>query len=89
MFKNHQKIYTKPPNGGYGNKHRDLSLLETWPRYWQKGRIKGRPNSLHVFPRLKSAISVKDKTNGPCNFVYERKHFDRNISLKFNILFTY
>ena len=31
MFKNHPKIYTKPPNGGtgYGNKHRDLSLLET------------------------------------------------------------
>ena len=29
MSKNHPKIYTKPPNGGYGNKHRDLALLET------------------------------------------------------------
>ena len=29
MPKNHLKIYTKPPNSGYGYKHRDLVLLET------------------------------------------------------------
>ena len=29
MPKNHPKIYTKLPNGGYGYKHRDLALLET------------------------------------------------------------
>ena len=29
MSKNHPKIYTKPPNGGYGNKQRDLALLKT------------------------------------------------------------
>ena len=40
MSKNHPKIYTKPPNGGYGNKQRDLVLLKTWLRYWQKGRVK-------------------------------------------------
>ena len=44
-----QKIYTKPPNSGYGNKHRDLALLETWAWYWQKGRVKRRQNSLHVY----------------------------------------
>ena len=30
-------------------------LLETWPRYWQKGRVKRRQNSLHVYPCLKTA----------------------------------
>ena len=29
MPKNHPKIYTKPPNGGYGYKHRDFALLKT------------------------------------------------------------
>ena len=53
MSKNHPKIYTKRPNGGYGNKQRDLALIKTWPRYWQKGRVKRRQNSLHVYPRLK------------------------------------
>ena len=33
MPKNHPKIYTKPPNSGYGYKHRDLVLLETWARF--------------------------------------------------------
>ena len=32
--KNHPKIYTKPPNNGYGYKHKNLALLETWARYW-------------------------------------------------------
>ena len=32
MSKNHPKIYTKPSNGGYGNKQRDLALLKTWHR---------------------------------------------------------
>ena len=40
MPKNHPKIYTKLPNSAYGYKHRDLALLETRPRYWQKGRVK-------------------------------------------------
>ena len=26
MSKNHPNIYTKLPDGGYGNKHRDLAL---------------------------------------------------------------
>ena len=52
MSKNHPKIYTKPPNGSYRNKQRDLALLKTWPKYWQKGRVKLRENSLHVYPRL-------------------------------------
>ena len=26
--------------------------LETWPRYWQKGRVNRRQNSLHVYPAL-------------------------------------
>ena len=63
MSKNHPKIYTKPPNGGYGNKQRDLALLKTWPRYWQKGRVKPRQNSLHVYPRLNWPIAFL--TNGP------------------------
>ena len=56
MSKYHPKIYTKPPNGGYGNKQRDLALLKTWPRYWQKGRVKRCQNSLQVDPRLKLRI---------------------------------
>ena len=52
MPKNHPKIYPKPLNGDYGNKHRDLALLKTWPRYWQKGRVKRCQNSLQVYPRL-------------------------------------
>ena len=45
MSKNHPNIYTKLPNGGYGNKQRDLALLETWLRYWQKGSVKRRENT--------------------------------------------
>ena len=52
MPKNHPKTYTKSPNSGSCNKQRDLALLETWPIYWQKGRVKRRQNSLHVYPRL-------------------------------------
>ena len=51
-----QKFYTKPPNSGYGYKYRDLALLETWARYWQKGRVKRRQNSLHIYPRLKVVL---------------------------------
>ena len=29
MPKNHPKVYTKPPNSGYGYKRRHLALLET------------------------------------------------------------
>ena len=39
MPKNHPNVYIKPPNSGYGYKHRDLALLETWAAYWQKGRV--------------------------------------------------
>ena len=46
MAKNHPKIYTKPPNSGYLVINRDLALLEAWTRYWQKGRVKRRQNSL-------------------------------------------
>ena len=56
MPKNLPKIYTKPPNSVYGYKHRDLALLETRPRYWQKGRVKRRQNSLHVYPRLNRSL---------------------------------
>ena len=54
MPKNDPKIYTKPPNSGYGNKHRDLALLETCPRYCRKRRVKRRQNSLLVYPRLRT-----------------------------------
>ena len=46
-------------------KHRDLALLETWARYWQKSRVKRRQNSLHVYPRL-----------NPCIFNQPRGEFD-------------
>ena len=52
MPKNHPKIYTKLPNSGKRNKHRDLALFETRLRYWQKGRAKQRQNGLHMYPRL-------------------------------------
>ena len=45
MSKNHPKIYTKPTNGAYGNKRRDLALLEKWLRHWQKGHVKQRENT--------------------------------------------
>ena len=57
MSKNHPNTYTKPPNGGYGNKQRDIALLKTWPRYWQKGRVKRRQNSLHVYPCLEALLN--------------------------------
>ena len=56
MPSNHRKIYTKTPNSGLWNKQRDLALLETWLRYWQKGRVKRRQSSFHVYPRLKGII---------------------------------
>ena len=40
MSKNHPKIYTKSQKSGYGYNDRDLALLKTWPRYWQKDRVK-------------------------------------------------
>ena len=62
MSKNHPKIYTKPPNSGYGCKGRDLALLEVWTRYWQKGRVKRRQNSLHVYSAsFKSTVTRKFK----------------------------
>ena len=68
MSKNHPKIYTKHPNGGYGDKQRDLALLNTWPRYWQKGRVKRRQNSLQVYPRHeKSAFNFQ--AVGTCAFL--------------------
>ena len=39
MPKNHPKIYTKPPNSGYGYKHRDLAFrLETWASRVKRGQ---------------------------------------------------
>ena len=52
LSQNHPKIYAKPPNSAYGYKHRDLALLETRARYWQKGHVTRRQNSLHVYTRL-------------------------------------
>ena len=57
--KTHPKTFTKSPNSGNGYKHRDLALLPTWVRYWQKGRVKRRQNSLHVDPRLKIFTSSR------------------------------
>ena len=48
MSKNHPKTYTKLSNGGYGYKHRDLALLKTRPRYWQKGLVKRRQKSCYT-----------------------------------------
>ena len=39
---------------------RDLALLETRPRYWQRGRVQPRQNSLHVHPRLKQEGNWND-----------------------------
>ena len=55
MPKNHPKIYTKLPNTGYGYKHRDLALLETWTRYWQKGRVKLRQTAFTCTTTMKTS----------------------------------
>ena len=47
MPKHHPKIYTK--SSGYGCNDRDLVLLKTWPRYWQKDCVKRRQNNLHMY----------------------------------------
>ena len=54
MSKNHPKIYTKPQNIGECSKRRDLVLLETWTRYWHKGQVERRENSLQVKSHLNS-----------------------------------
>ena len=41
ILKNHPNIFTKPQNR---DKQRDLA------RYWQKGHVNQRQNSLHVYP---------------------------------------
>ena len=48
MSKNQPKIYTKPQNIGLCSKLRDLALLETRTRYWHKGHVERRQNSLQV-----------------------------------------
>ena len=53
MLKNHSKIYTKPSNGGYGNKQRDLASLKTWPRYWQKAVLSEVKTAFTCTPALK------------------------------------
>ena len=83
MSKNQPKIYTKLPNGGYWNKQRDLALLETWPRYWQKDRVKRRLNSLHVYPRLNPLTLVPTITalDEPWPFFhFWRHHFWPNLT---------
>ena len=53
-FPKHPKITQKfTQNRQIVVNERNLASLETWPRYWQKGRVKRRENSLHVYPRLK------------------------------------
>ena len=47
-----QKIYTKPWNIGECSKRRDLALLEMRTRYWHKGHVERRENSLQVKSRL-------------------------------------
>ena len=58
MSINHLKIYTKLPNGGYGNQQRGLAL--------QKSRVKRRrQNSLHVnSSALKGLLTVVDLGGG-------------------------
>ena len=38
------------------DKQRDLALLETGPRYWQKGHVKRRQDSLYHYPRIKKRL---------------------------------
>ena len=57
MRKNHPKIYTKPQNIGECFKWKGLALLETQmletgTRYWHKGHVERRENSLQVKSRL-------------------------------------
>ena len=58
MPKKHLKMYTKPQNIGYCFKWRDVALLETWTRYWQKGHVKRRQKSLQVKPHLQYSIHI-------------------------------
>ena len=67
MPRNHPKIYTKPPNSDYDYKHGDLALLDTWARYWQKGRVKRRPAAFTpMYPRtiFKAAILFSEIGSG-------------------------
>ena len=82
LSKNHPKICTKLPNGGYGNKQRDLASLKTWPRYWQKGRVKWRQNSLHRYPRLKTKSHRK---SGNFTFWWNKNLLTRYITVLFCI----
>ena len=53
------KIYTKPQNIVLCSKERDLALLETCMRYWHKGHVEQRHNSLLVKSRLKGELIGK------------------------------
>ena len=71
----HPKIYTKPPNSGYGYEHWDLALLEAWERDWQKGRVKRRQNSVHVYPPFRTFNPIRRlrenlSANGPLEYEY-------------------
>ena len=59
--KNHPKIYTKPQDIGECSKCRDLVLLETRTRYWHKGCVERRENSLKLKSRLNRLSSKKQK----------------------------
>ena len=78
MSQNHPKIYTKPPNSAYayGYKHKDLALLETRPRYWEKGRVKRRQSSLNVSPRLRTHWAKCRQTEKA--LVKKMKHWSRH-----------
>ena len=76
--KNHPKIYTKPPNSGLWNEHRDLALFETWARYWQEGRK--QPS--HV-PGLKKFLGKVFRKSGNC-WIAESELFNQNPGRKSN-----
>ena len=65
------KIFIKPSNIDWWDKQRDLALLETWPRYWQKDRVKRRQNSIDVYePRrlhcLRDQLKMLGASFSPC-----------------------
>ena len=65
------KIFIKPSNIDWWDKQRDLALLETWPRYWQKDRVKRRQNRLDVYEPwrlhcLRDQLKMLGASFSPC-----------------------
>ena len=51
-----------------------LALLETWSRYWQKGRVKRRQNSFTCTPALNRSLSENSSCKREGCFDFTEKH---------------